>query len=60
MREELKDYDPRVILISGYSHLSEEEVKNLRVDKLVSKPFQLEQMITSIRQVLGIAAAPAT
>ncbi|MCC7405103.1 MAG: response regulator [Bdellovibrionales bacterium] len=60
MREELKGYDPRVILISGYSHLSDEEVKNLGVDKLVSKPFQLEQMITSIRQVLGIASTAAT
>jgi len=54
LQENVADYKPHVILISGYSHLSEEEVSGLGVDKLVSKPFQLDQMTSHIRQVLGI------
>ncbi|MCB0365324.1 MAG: response regulator [Bdellovibrionaceae bacterium] len=54
LREEVTDYRPHVILISGYSHLTDEEAENLGVDKLVAKPFQLDQMVGFIRQVLGL------
>ena len=54
IRDEVTGYKPHVILISGYSHLTEDEATDLGVDKLVCKPFQLDQMVGFIRQVLGL------
>ena len=54
LRTNVSDYNPHIILTSGYSYLSEKEIKSLGVNKLVSKPFQLDQMRGHIRQVLGL------
>jgi DNA-binding response OmpR family regulator len=46
-------FEPRIILISGYSKLTEVEAREMGVDALIPKPFHLDKMVQSIRQVLG-------
>ena len=45
---------PKIILTSGYSHLSPEQVKELGADLLIAKPFFLDEMCKEIKSLLNI------
>lgn len=54
LREELPDYSPRIIMISGYSQFTDSEIRGLGVDRVIAKPFHIRSIISSIREVLDI------
>ncbi|MBC7740951.1 MAG: response regulator [Bdellovibrionaceae bacterium] len=49
---QMPDPKPIVFLTTGYSEISEEEVKNLGVVKVLHKPFQSKEFIDCIKKAL--------
>lgn len=52
IRAEIPGYDPYVILMSGYSELTHNQIESLRIDRLIEKPFQLSQIVSVVKEVL--------
>lgn len=56
LMEEIKKESPEipVILITGYSHLGPQESTTAKPDALLRKPFNLKELLATIREVLGM------
>jgi two-component system OmpR family response regulator len=52
IRAEIPDYDPYIILMSGYSELTHSQIESLKIDRLIEKPFQLSQIVSVVSEVL--------
>ncbi|MBK8200909.1 MAG: response regulator [Bdellovibrionales bacterium] len=52
IRSEIPDYDPYIILMSGYSELTHNQIESLKIDRLIEKPFQFSQIVSVVNEVL--------
>jgi two-component system OmpR family response regulator len=52
IRSEIPDYDPYIILMSGYSELTYNQIQSLKIDRHIEKPFQLSQIASAVNEVL--------
>lgn len=52
IRSEIPDYDPYIILMSGHSELTYNQIQSLEIDRLIEKPFQLSQIASVVNEVL--------
>lgn len=52
IRLEIPDYDPYIILMSGCSELTDNQMQFLEIDRLIEKPFQLSKIASVVNELL--------